>query len=358
MKERNYGIDMLKILSMFMVVVLHIQGNGGMLSNSIQLSLNDSVMWFIEILCYPAVNLFALTTGYLCINKKFKLKNIINLWFLVVFYNLIFNFLCRGVGIIQLLDSIFPVLNYDYWYFSAYFCLMLFIPFINKYLNNISESDYRKLVFLIVFAACGLEFLANIMGSDIFVINDGYSAIWLLCLYIIGGYIKLYDFKSKNFSKKKCFILYLLFSFIPLLLRIIILKNPFLQIFVGSNFMIKYNSIFIYLSSLFLFLLFIKIKVKDDYKKILSFLAGLSFSVYIIHFNPELKLVYLNGRLSFFTQKPVFEMVYMILFSAFIIYILCTVIDVIRYYLFKILKVEKLSEKMDKKIVCLLTKKG
>ena len=105
MKERNYGIDLLKIVSMFMVVVLHVLRHGGILE----------VAWVIEPLCLCAVNLFALTTGYLCIDKKFKFKNVINLWIWVLFYNVLFTLLIRGFDPIPLATSFFPVSNYAYW---------------------------------------------------------------------------------------------------------------------------------------------------------------------------------------------------------------------------------------------------
>ena len=43
--KRNYGIDILKILSMFMVVVLHVLGQGGVLKHALDLTLNDTVAW-------------------------------------------------------------------------------------------------------------------------------------------------------------------------------------------------------------------------------------------------------------------------------------------------------------------------
>ena len=105
MKERNYGIDLLKIVSMFMVVVLHVLRHGGILENVPILSINDTVAWVMEILCLCAVNLFALTTGYLCIDKKFNFKNVINLWIWVLFYNVLFTLLIRGFDLIPLVSS-------------------------------------------------------------------------------------------------------------------------------------------------------------------------------------------------------------------------------------------------------------
>ena len=45
-KERNLGIDLLRMISMFLIVILHIQGHGGILENVVSLSTN------YEIACY------------------------------------------------------------------------------------------------------------------------------------------------------------------------------------------------------------------------------------------------------------------------------------------------------------------
>ena len=48
--ERNYGIDLLRIFAMFMVVVLHCLGQGGILNNATLNSVQYKFAWFMEIL--------------------------------------------------------------------------------------------------------------------------------------------------------------------------------------------------------------------------------------------------------------------------------------------------------------------
>lgn len=358
MKERNYGIDLLKIVSMFMVVVLHILRHGGILENVPILSINDTVAWVIETLCLCSVNLFALTTGYLCIDKKFKFKNVINLWIWVLFYNVLFTLLIRGFDPIPLATSFFPVSNYAYWYFSAYFGFILFVPFINKFLNSIDQHEHRNLVFIILFIFCGIGMMTNILGNDGLKVSRGFSSIWLMCLYIVGAYIKLYNFKLKNRSKTLYIMIYICSSMIALLSRTVILKFPLLTEFFDSNILLEYNSITIVINAVSLFLLFLKINVSDSFKKIISFLSGISFSVYLVHFHRAFSNVMINNLYTHFIYMPAYQMVFMVLFTALIIYVVCTLIDIVRYYLFKILRVEKLSCWLDEKIVSLLTKKG
>ena len=76
--KRNYGIDMAKFLSMFMVVILHNLLQGGVLSLS-NVSFNNMGYWLLENLALPAVNIFAIITGFLMVDKNFKLTRITSL---------------------------------------------------------------------------------------------------------------------------------------------------------------------------------------------------------------------------------------------------------------------------------------
>lgn len=46
--KRHYGIDALRILSMFMIVSLHILGKGGVLENTVLFSKQYHAAWFLE----------------------------------------------------------------------------------------------------------------------------------------------------------------------------------------------------------------------------------------------------------------------------------------------------------------------
>ena len=71
-KERNYGIDLLRIVSMFLVCILHVLGHGGILNNTTENTVNYNVAWIMNISAYCAVNCYALISGYVGIKSKFK----------------------------------------------------------------------------------------------------------------------------------------------------------------------------------------------------------------------------------------------------------------------------------------------
>lgn len=139
--DRNYGIDLLRIVSMIYVLFLHCIGQGGLLSNTIVNSSQYKLVWFIEICSYVSVNVFALISGYVIYKeeeRKFKISNYINLWLQIVFYGfvitILFNIFASSVQINleAYIKVLFPVTNKLYWYFTAYTGLFFIMPFLIK----------------------------------------------------------------------------------------------------------------------------------------------------------------------------------------------------------------------------------
>ena len=73
-QERNYGIDLLRVLATYMVLVLHVMGQGGIVWTIDGSSNNYIVAWLLELLAFCAVNCYALISGYVGLYKKFKLN--------------------------------------------------------------------------------------------------------------------------------------------------------------------------------------------------------------------------------------------------------------------------------------------
>ena len=138
--ERNHGIDLLKVLAMFMVVVLHVLGQGGVLGATTFPDSAHSMAWLLEIASFGAVNCFAIATGFLMVGRKIKYRRLVSMWITVQFYNLLFFLLfhLQEIPNITLADvsNFFPVYSRQFWYFTAYFGLFLFMPFLNFLLEK------------------------------------------------------------------------------------------------------------------------------------------------------------------------------------------------------------------------------
>ena len=78
---RNYGIDLLRILSMINIINLHINLHSGLLSAQIGNSKFKSV-WRLEIFSYFAVDCFGLISGVI----GYKKYNIFMVYCIILFY--------------------------------------------------------------------------------------------------------------------------------------------------------------------------------------------------------------------------------------------------------------------------------
>lgn len=83
--KRNFGVDIARIMSMFMVVVIHNLNQGGVLKNTTSVTgfLSSYELFNLSIV---AVNVFALITGYVYSGKGIKLKRVVGLYLEVLFY--------------------------------------------------------------------------------------------------------------------------------------------------------------------------------------------------------------------------------------------------------------------------------
>lgn len=76
-KTRNVYMDILKIISMFMVILLHAT-NFGIQDIKIEIgSINYFIVWNIRIFSMVAVNCFVLISGYFLCQKKENKENIL-----------------------------------------------------------------------------------------------------------------------------------------------------------------------------------------------------------------------------------------------------------------------------------------
>ena len=64
-KERDYGLDIVRIISMLGIVILHINGAGGVLGSCQNVQAKYLASNWVEICAYTSVDLFGLLSGYL-----------------------------------------------------------------------------------------------------------------------------------------------------------------------------------------------------------------------------------------------------------------------------------------------------
>lgn len=350
-KGRNYGIDLLRIVSMFMICVMHVLGTGGVLDNTTIFSLNYEIAWSIECIVYCAVNCYALISGFVGANSKYKFTNIVKLWLQVVFYSVVITgiFAIIKPEVINweaIVGSFLPIIFNRYWYFTAYFLLFLFMPILNIALNSLSKKQLEASLVLIVAACC----ILTIPNGNLFYLNKGYSALWLIVLYLVGGYVK----KCEPFKeiKSKVLIIALIVIFVLIWASKLCIELTTTKLFGEAKrggVFIKYVSPLVFATALIMLELFSRIKFAKK-PSVISALASVSFGVYLIHCHPILsnELLYDLFK-SFATYNPAL-LVLAVIGAALAIYLICSAIDYLRLLLFKLIRVPQALDKIELKI--------
>lgn len=342
---RNYGIDLLKIISMYMICILHVLGQGGILFNLEELTLKYDLMWLLEIICYCAVNCYAIISGYVMVKSKFRYKKIVNLWLDVFFWSVILTLFMKGlhpnlISKQDILKSFLPVSFNSYWYFSSYFALFFFIPFINKFINSLDKESFKRLIFTMIILFCFINLI-----TDPFKLISGYSFLWLLVSYFIGAYIKIYN-PFEKVKSKYVFLGSLIFLVFTFLFKIVIVRySGIMFVFFGNDLLVNYSSFSILFASAGFVILFMRMKFENKY--LLRFIKRMvlaTFGVYIIHGQPFVYRLFIANRFKFIISYNSVIMILLVLFFSFMLYMLCSYLEMIRIYLFRKLKINRISD--------------
>ncbi len=329
---RNYGVDLLRIVSMLMVCILHVLGAGGVLGATEPFSANYMLGWFLESATFCAVNCYALISGYVGVHAKHKYAGIVNLWLQVAFYSvlilLVFSkFLPAYVTKTEIVKAIFPVSMGQYWYFTAYFCLFFMMPVLGNGIKAASKAQARGAL-LACFVL--LTVLPLFAARDIFSTMQGYSVLWLAFLYCVGAYIKVHGIE-KNAKPWLCILVFLLCAILTCLSKV-------LPAYVGASaqegFLLSYASPTVTVAAIALFLLFARARISRG-RGLIRFFAPLSFSVFLIHTHPLIFANLLWGAFAFLASQNCCTLLGGVLLAALGIHLSCSIIDLVRHWLFK-----------------------
>ena len=287
------------------------------------------------------------------VNKKFNGFKMIPLWLTVFFYSSIITILFKFVPSLSNIHAVtnmelikgilFPVVSRQYWYFTAYFGMYFFVPFVNKMIQNLDKKEYTILCMIIIIVYSLLP-VFGLKRIDSFNMGWGYSTAWLFSCYIIGAFFKKFPVKL---SKLKCFLLYIASVFCAWFAKLMshILIKKIFGLDKELDLFIDYTSIFIIISGVALLLLFSQIEIKKTFtQKLIGFISPLAFSVYIIHVQPFVFTYIFSKKFECLALKNPVLVVLEVLGFAIIIFTVCWTIDVIRYFIFKILRINKIPK--------------
>lgn len=211
--KRDSRFELLRIISMFMIIIFHFDYFGQQWRVSLTHSFWDyALLSSYLILGKLGVYLFIMITGYFVGNKEFSISKSLlkscSIWWEAFYYSVgIFIALCLSklatFSFSHLFKCALPFINDQYWFVDAYLILMLLIPFINNCLRQLSKQQFLYLIIIMSFLASAL----TPVNSAIF--SNETQFAYILPAYLIGAYIKKYNIKI-TFTKSKIIGIYLI----------------------------------------------------------------------------------------------------------------------------------------------------
>lgn len=348
--SRNYGIDLLRIVSMYLVVILHVLKQGGILDAAKYGSVQYHLAWLLETAAFCAVNCYGLVSGYVGLTSRFRLTNLLQLLLTVLFYSvgitaLFAVFVPGSTDLKAWIRALLPFVFNMYWYFSAYFCLFFFTPFLNHLMLTLHQRQASLLVLALVFL---FSLLPTCFDRDIFMTENGYSFLWLAVLYLIGGYLRKYDC-MKSISGKQLFLGYIACVLVTWVSKAVIAfaTARLLGYITLERILLNYTSPTILGCAVFLLLLFARFRPSDGCTKWISFFSPLAFSVYLNHTHPLVWNHLLHNRFAGFAHYTPVTMAGAVLGTAITIWLVCSLIDALRLWLFRLLRINAMCNTLD-----------
>ena len=183
---RRSSIELLRIVSMLMIVMFHFSVHGpwpetGPLASQVA----------VEMLSFGGklgVNCFVLITGYFMVRGSLKATSLLRVAFETWFY----SFTLLGIFLVvqpdlvtpeKLEKALLPLMSGEYWFITCYVALMAASPFLNLLYRHLGAVGMSRLaaVGFVVLSLVPTASTFNPLGSDL---------VWFFYLYLLGGWIR------------------------------------------------------------------------------------------------------------------------------------------------------------------------
>lgn len=344
-KERNSSFEILRIISMFFIILSHIMFHTKSLPKlsgaNFTRIINNRYIFLRIISNYGQLGdiIFAMISGYFSIKRtNFHYIKFIQIVAQVYFYH--YLFLCVSFILEDIYIDIAPLqqkkgsyfmplfTSLGHWFAQQYLVLLIFMPYINTGLLNLSQQQYKNLVVLLIMCFSIIRPLLNCLSIS----TNLFSLVLFLKMsfcYIIGGYLRICDIRRR--------LLIIIFGFLSFIMTIdleflcdnlAVHFNSYRWIKIQEEFSLGIYSIYGVLSGIgFIFL----VKGINFYNKTINLISSSTFGIYLIHANKNISPFIYNAWLKTddYNQNYFFIKYFL---KAFIIFFVCLLIDIIRRF--------------------------
>lgn len=273
-KQRAANLDLLRIVSMLLIIFLHSIDHSGVLENA--QNCGTGMYFYVRFtyaMCMVCVNIYVMLSGYFMVNSKFRLHKLV--------------FMLAGkddFSLLSLASCFVPILTGRYWFLTIYVGMYLLAPFLNVWIRAMDKRQHGMLnlcLFAIMSVWSSLHPAIAGMNS-----GGGWGLAWFVVMYLAAAWLRLY-YTPKG-TPIPCFAV---FAALPILIVAaqVALKRGggipgagTLLAIVGGWF--RYDSAPVYLMTICLFAGFLNLDIRSGkLSRAIQAVAPLTLGVYLIH---------------------------------------------------------------------------
>lgn len=348
--KRDAGIEILRIIATVLVIIHHVFVHGGLLEYyDLDNMYGFIVSSIIEGYCQVCVNIFVLISGYFLVNSRMRWGRIIKFILQTEF----FAICCIVLGglvldsdlsITSIIKGLFPLTSNQWWFATKYIVLLMLLPYINKLIHSLSKKQYiiLNLTFATVFS-----FIPTFLNWSRDILGRGYEFTWILALYFVGAYLKLYVINHRK--PIKWIMFFVVLGGVIGLSRIMIalLTDTVLHKIIGMDMFFNYNNILVFMLSLCLFWGFVNFSINNKLLINISRIGKYSFGAYLIS---DMAIIRSDFWLYFdVLNKGILENICLIL----MIFLFGCLLEYIRVLLFQLVGAERVVIKIKNIMFCI-----
>ena len=325
-KERNSNFELLRIISMYMIVLIHAniylgEFDGGTIAARIYNGVVNGI-------CNTGVSLFILISGYFGVS--FNIKKLTRLECKMITYSLIVmglslfiygETMTSGDKLELLGKSLLPFASRNHWFYSCYVLIVLFSGFIEKLIGTMDKKSFGVFLGLMLFC---FSVLPTCIYFEIMQ-DNGKGLVQMFMIYMIGRYIRKYGSDFGREHKKLiigCFVA-------TWIVNLISFNNP---IKVGGIYhtLCKDNSTTNMILAVSLFYLFKDIKIRSKYINVVAYYMFAVFAMNYVLIS--MTVDFIRDKLPMLTSLGEFGYL-MIPAIALLVLVVCVLVGVIRDFL-------------------------
>lgn len=278
-KTRDYGIELFRVLLMFLIVFRHCCNEGPLMGSSWLLT-------FLYVVTCPAVDGFVVISGWYGI--RFAWRKFLKLWGMVMFYSLLL-FVAQKVTPVTGGGNSGDFVVGPWWFATSYLALMLFAPLVNAAFESLAQTPRRLVVTWGLYAlAVTLDWVSIYLPLGMTATGWGsHTFNTLLFVYVTARTLRLLNLETvlrRWGGWALVLLLLILMATIPARVFVChVLHRGDGGILPGA--LTYYNVPFVWLAALAGLGLFLVLRPWQWVGRVAVFLGPSMFGIYLIHYN-------------------------------------------------------------------------